>query len=348
MNNLGLLLLETTTDKADAIAAKQLIKDLKKVDPDLTVAVQCGWVVKPIYDPEELDAEDYCGQEGIIQLTDHGGDRDVRLRGIDDLQDDIHSCLLFTDGAENLKVVCLDENGDVYSLSYHGKEDGCFILNAVKGNDIHLSMTVSDFLEMMDEDCLGIAINCANDKGHDVLRAIDVGPFGEDDDEAFYSFIKLGINGKVVVACRLGDIIRGEDHNSVIDTPGAMLTKDEVVKYLKNWYIPYLNYKQEEEQEEADDDGLLPVDCQARIDVLQGVVKWLETTLDAAAFYGNGILNYLKKGYISYLKSITEKENDKAASYNEDSVTAIECSSRAEALKRVADQLDIILNGVEN
>ena len=245
LDNLERLLLETSTNKADAIEAKLFIDKLKMFDPGLNVVVQNGWIIKPI---SELEADDYCDSEGVIQLTDYG-EGDIRLRGIDDLQEDMEEL----DAAENIRVVCLDENGGVYPLTICGEEEGYLILNALKGKSIRSSMTVSDFLEIED-DCSMTVINFTNDGEHYVLRAIEVGPFGEDLDEAdegFKSFIRIRIAGKLVVACRLGDIIRGEDHNCVLDTPAASMTKDEVINYLKNWYIPYLKSEREVELDEA-------------------------------------------------------------------------------------------------
>lgn len=245
LDNLERLLLETSTNKADAIEAKLFIDKLKMFDPGLNVVVQNGWIIKPI---SELEADDYCDSEGVIQLTDYG-EGDIRLRGIDDLKEEME----FIDADEDLRVVCLDENGDVYPLSFCGEEDGCIILNALKDKDIRSAMTVSNFSEIED-DCGKLAINFTNDGEHYVLRAMEVGPFGEgvyDDECAYRCFIKISIDNKVVVACRLGDIIRGEDHNYVLDTPAASMTKDEVINYLKNWYIPYLKSEREVELDEA-------------------------------------------------------------------------------------------------
>jgi hypothetical protein len=345
LDNLGLLLLETSTDRADAIAAKQLINDLKKFEPDLKAAVQCGWIIKPILDMEELDADDYCNQKGIIQLIDYGGDGDIRLRKVWEIRGELAG-----------RVVCLDENGVVYSLHYYGKDSGCSILQASKDNDIHQSMRASDFDKLEESDCL--AIRYTKDGENYVLRAIEAGPFGYEGyyaDEDYYeetglkSFVTMRIGGEDVAVCLLGDIICGEDHNSVIDTPrGDTITSDAAVNYLKNWYLPYLKYRAEEEADLADDESCFSSTCRVWADVLQWVVNWLEITLDTGFFYGSEILNYLKKGYIPHLKSIAEKESDKAARYNEDSETAIECSSRAEALQRIAEQLEIILSGVDD
>lgn len=312
LDNLERLLLETSTDKADAIEAKLFIDKLKMFDPGLNVVVQNGWIIKPI---SELEADDYCDSEGVIQLTDYG-EGDIRLRGIDDLQEEMEEL----DAAENIRVVCLDENGGVYPLTICGEEEGYLILNALKGKSIRSSMTVSDFLEIED-DCSMTVINFTNDGEHYVLRAIEVGPFGEDLDEAdegFKSFIRIRIAGKLVVACRLGDIIRGEDHDSFIDTPGDYLTQSEVVKYLKNWYIPYLKSQREEELDLAADDDFAygTRSCLAWSAEYKDVVSLLESLINTET--EDEVIKALKERHIPQMKHNIESLKTTAEEWDDE------------------------------
>ena len=152
---------------------------------------------------------------------------------------------------QDLRIVCLDENDEVYSLSeyYHDEydKDGCDYLYLTDKNGFH-AIKVSDFMNLdYDETHWGVAVNYTENGEDYVLRSIEI-------DEDGHSFFKTNIDGEDVIACRLGDIIRGDDRYGLIDAPGNTMTKDDFIVYLKDYYVPHLKALIEEDEEIANRD----------------------------------------------------------------------------------------------
>ena len=110
-------------------------------------------------------------------------------------------------------------------------------------NGLH-AIKVSDFINLDYHDHGGVAIKCTEGGNNYVLRSIEI-------DEDGHSFFKTNIEGKDVIACRLGDIICGDDIYGVIDVPGDTITKDNFIVYLKDYYVPHLKALVEEDKEIA-------------------------------------------------------------------------------------------------
>ena len=149
---------------------------------------------------------------------------------------------------QDLRIVCLDENDEVYPLiDYHHDEDdkdGCDYLYLTDENGPH-AIKVSDFINLDYVDIFnGVAVNYTENGEDYVLHSIEI-------DEDGHSFFKTNIDGEDVIACRLGDIIRGDDIYRVVDAPGNTMTKDDFVDYLKDYYIPHLKELIEEDEEIA-------------------------------------------------------------------------------------------------
>jgi hypothetical protein len=133
----------------------------------------------------------------------------------------------------DLRMVCLDENGDVNALGDYnhdkGEDKGCGYFDLVS---LDRSMKVSEFLNLnfsgdnWSTEHWGVAVKCAIDEEDDVLRAIEV-------DEDGNSFFKTNIGGEDVIACRLGAVISEDGYQVIDDAPSF---KD----YLLHTYIPRL------------------------------------------------------------------------------------------------------------
>lgn len=251
LKNLGFLLLESSFDEDDALTVKQLIKELKAFDSKQKIVAQDGWKLVNLEHNEFWD-EDFESDESSVIVLNYddeicvgSGFKDIRLHSLGYLMEEMKD--RFGD-CQNLRIIGLDENDEEYPLSdyYHDKDDeaGCDYLYLTDENGLHY-IKVSDFLSLDDRlGHWGVAVNYTENGEDYVLRAIEV-------DEDGNSFFKTNIDGEDVIACRLGDIICGDDKYGVIDAPGDTMTKDDFIVYLKDYYLPHLKTLIEEEEEIA-------------------------------------------------------------------------------------------------
>ena len=251
LKELGFLLLESSLDEDDAITVKQLIKELKSFDSTQKIVAQDGWRLVNLEHNEVWDIFFESDESSVIGLNDDDkicvgtGFKDIRLHSLGYLMQEMED--RFGD-CQELRIVCLDENDEVYPLSdYHHDEDckdGCDYLYLTDENGLH-AIKVSDFIYLdYDDISNGVAVNYTEDGDNYVLRSIEI-------DEDGHSFFKTNIEGKDVIACRLGDIICGDDIYGVIDVPGDTITKDNFIVYLKDYYVPHLKALIEEDKEIA-------------------------------------------------------------------------------------------------
>ena len=251
LKELGFLLLESSLDEDDAITVKQLIKELKSFDSTQKIVAQDGWRLVNLEHNEVWDIFFESDESSVIVLNYDdeicvgSGFKDIRLHSLGYLMEEMND--RFGD-CQDLRIVCLDENDEVYPLSdYHHDEDdkeGCDYLYLTDENGLH-AMKVSDFINLdYDETHRGVAVNYTENGEDYVLRSIEI-------DEDGHSFFKTNIEGKDVIACRLGDIICGDDIYGVIDVPGDTITKDNFIVYLKDYYVPHLKALIEEDEEIA-------------------------------------------------------------------------------------------------
>lgn len=220
LKELGFLLLESSLDEDDAITVKQLIKELKSFDSTQKIVAQDGWRLVNLEHNEVWDIFFESDESSVIGLNDDDkicvgtGFKDIRLHSLGYLMQEMED--RFGD-CQELRIVCLDENDEVYPLSdYHHDEDckdGCDYLYLTDENGLH-AIKVSDFIYLdYDDISNGVAVNYTEDGDNYVLRSIEI-------DEDGHSFFKTNIDGEDVIACRLGDIIRGDDNRyGLIDAP---------------------------------------------------------------------------------------------------------------------------------
>ena len=251
LKKLGILLLASSLDEDDALTVKQLIKELKSFDSKQKIVAQDGWRLVNLEHNEYWD-EDFESDESSVIVLNYddeicvgSGFKDIRLHSLGYLMEEMND--RFGD-CQDLRIVCLDENDEVYPLSdYHHDEDckdGCDYLYLTDENGLH-AIKVSDFMNLdYDETHWGVAVNYTENGEDYVLRSIEI-------DEDGHSFFKTNIDGEDVIACRLGDIIRGDDRYGLIDASGNTMTKDDFVDYLKDYYIPHLKELIEEDEEIA-------------------------------------------------------------------------------------------------
>ena len=251
LKKLGILLLASSLDEDDALTVKQLIKELKSFDSKQKIVAQDGWRLVNLEHNEFWD-EDFESDESSVIVLNYddeicvgSGFKDIRLHSLGYLMEEMND--RFGD-CQELRIVCLDENDEVYPLSdYHHDEDdkeGCDYLYLTDENGLH-AMKVSDFINLdYDETHRGVAVNYTENGEDYVLRSIEI-------DEDGHSFFNTNIEGKDVIACRLGDIICGDDIYGVIDVPGDTITKDNFIVYLKDYYVPHLKALIEEDEEIA-------------------------------------------------------------------------------------------------
>ena len=256
LKNLGFLLLESSLDEDDALTVKQLIKELKAFDSKQKIVAQDVWKLVNLEHNESWDGFFESDESSVIVLNDYNqisvgsGFKDIRLHSLGYLMQEMEN--RFGD-CQELRIVCLDENDEVYPLSdyYHDEdgeeEDGCDYLYLTDENGLHY-IKVSDFIYLdYDDISNGVAVNYTEDGDNYVLRSIEI-------DEDGHSFFKTNIDGEDVIACRLGDIIRGDDRYGLIDAPGNTMTKDDFIVYLKDYYVPHLKALIEEDEEIANRD----------------------------------------------------------------------------------------------
>ena len=250
LKKLGILLLASSLDEDDALTVKQLIKELKSFDSKQKIVAQDGWRLVNLEHNEYWD-EDFESDESSVIVLNYddeicvgSGFKDIRLHSLGYLMEEMND--RFGD-CQDLRIVCLDENDEVYPLSdYHHDEDckdGCDYLYLTDENGLH-AIKVSDFINLDYHDHGGVAIKYTEGGNNYVLRSIEI-------DEDGHSFFKTNIDGEDVIACRLGDIICGDDIYGVIDVPGDTITKDNFIVYLKDYYIPHLKALIEEDEEIA-------------------------------------------------------------------------------------------------
>ena len=250
LKKLGFLLLESSLDEDDALTVKQLIKELKSFDSKQKIVAQDGWRLVNLEHNEFWD-EDFESDESSVIVLNYddeicvgSGFKDIRLHSLGYLMQEMED--RFGD-CQDLRIVCLDENDEVYPLSdYHHDEDckdGCDYLYLTDENGLH-AIKVSDFINLDYHDHGGVAIKYTEGGNNYVLRSIEI-------DEDGHSFFKTNIDGEDVIACRLGDIIRGDDIYGVVDAPGNTMTKDDFIVYLKDYYVPHLKALIEEDEEIA-------------------------------------------------------------------------------------------------
>ena len=292
LKELGFLLLESSLDEDDAITVKQLIKELKSFDSTQKIVAQDGWRLVNLEHNEFCDIFFESDESSVIGLNDDDkifvgtGFKDIRLHSLGYLMQEMED--RFGD-CQELRIVCLDENDEVYPLSdYHHDEDckdGCDYLYLTDENGLH-AIKVSDFINLDYHDHGGVAIKYTEGGNNYVLRSIEI-------DEDGHSFFKTNIDGEEVIACRLGDIIRGDDNRyGLIDAPGNTMTNDDFADLLKDYYIPHLKKLIEENEEiagreedefdcEFEDDEY--VQCismaEGRARAMEEVVRELETFL---------------------------------------------------------------------
>ena len=253
LKELGFLLLESSLDEDDAITVKQLIKELKSFDSTQKIVAQDGWRLVNLEYNEVWDIFFESDGSSVIGLHDDKiyvgtGFKDIRLHSLGYLMQEMED--RFGD-CQELRIVCLDENDEVYPLSdyYHDEdgeeEDGCDYLYLTDENGLHY-IKVSDFIYLdYDNISNGVAVNYTEDGDNYVLRSIEI-------DEDGHSFFKTNIDGEDVIACRLGDIIRGDDNRyGLIDAPRNTMTKDDLFDFLKDYYIPHLKELIEEDEKIA-------------------------------------------------------------------------------------------------
>lgn len=254
LKNLGFLLLESSLDEDDALTVKQLIKELKAFDSKQKIVAQDVWKLVNLEHNESWDGFFESDESSVIVLNDYdqisvgSGFKDIRLHSLGYLMQEMEN--RFGD-CQELRIVCLDENDEVYPLSdyYHEEdgeeEDGCDYLYLTDENGLHY-IKVSDFIYLdYDDISNGVAVNYTEDGDNYVLRSIEI-------DEDGHSFFKTNIDGEDVIACRLGDIIRGDDNRyGLIDAHRNTMTKDDLFDFLKDYYIPHLKELIEEEEEIA-------------------------------------------------------------------------------------------------
>ena len=251
LKKLGILLLASSLDEDDALTVKQLIKELKSFDSKQKIVAQDGWRLVNLEHNEvwdiffESDESSVIGLNYDDEICVGSGFKDIRLHSLGYLMEEMND--RFGD-CQDLRIVCLDENDEVYPLSdYHHDEDckdGCDYLYLTDENGLH-AIKVSDFIYLdYDDISNGVAVNYTEDGDNYVLRSIEI-------DEDGHSFFKTNIEGKDVIACRLGDIICGDDIYGVIDVPGDTITKDNFIVYLKDYYVPHLKALIEEDKEIA-------------------------------------------------------------------------------------------------
>ena len=250
LKKLGFLLLESSLDEDDALTVKQLIKELKSFDSKQKIVAQDGWRLVNLEHNEFWD-EDFESDESSVIVLNYddeicvgSGFKDIRLHSLGYLMEEMKD--RFGD-CQELRIVCLDENDEVYPLSdYHhdtNDEAGCDYLYLTDENGLH-AINVSDFINLDYHDG-GVAIKYTEDGDNYVLRSIEI-------DEDGHSFFKTNIDGEDVIACRLGDIIRGDDNRyGLIDAPRNTMTKDDLFDFLKDYYIPHLKELIEEDEEIA-------------------------------------------------------------------------------------------------
>lgn len=293
LKKFGFLLLESSLDEDDALTVKQLIKELKSFDSKQKIVAQDGWKLVNLEHNEYWD-EDFESDESSVIVLNYddeicvgSGFKDIRLHSLGYLMEEMND--RFGD-CQDLRIVCLDENDEVYPLSdYHhdtNDEAGCDYLYLTDENGLHY-IKVSDFMNLdYDETHRGVAVNYTENGEDYVLRSIEI-------DEDGHSFFKTNIDGEDVIACRLGDIIRGDDNRyGLIDAPGNTMTKDDFIVYLKDYYVPHLKALIEEDEEiagreedefdcEFEDDEY--VQCismaEGRARAMEEVVRELETFL---------------------------------------------------------------------
>ena len=291
LKKLGILLLASSLDEDDALTVKQLIKELKSFDSKQKIVAQDGWRLVNLEHNEYWD-EDFESDESSVIVLNYddeicvgSGFKDIRLHSLGYLMEEMND--RFGD-CQDLRIVCLDENDEVYPLSdYHHDEDckdGCDYLYLTDENGLH-AIKVSDFINLDYHDHGGVAIKYTEGGNNYVLRSIEI-------DEDGHSFFKINIDGEDVIACRLGDIIRGDDIYGVIDVPGDTITKDNFIVYLKDYYVPHLKALIEEDKEianreedefdcEFEDDEY--VQCismaEGRASAMEDVVRELEALL---------------------------------------------------------------------
>ena len=250
LKKLGILLLASSLDEDDALTVKQLIKELKSFDSTQKIVAQDGWRLVNLEHNEFWD-EDFESDESSVIVLNYddeicvgSGFKDIRLHSLGYLMEEMND--RFGD-CQDLRIVCLDENDEVYPLSdYHHDEDckdGCDYLYLTDENGLH-AIKVSDFINLDYHDHGGVAIKYTEGGNNYVLRSIEI-------DEDGHSFFKTNIDGEDVIACRLGDIICGDDIYGVIDVPGDTITKDNFIVYLKDYYVPHLKALIEEDEEIA-------------------------------------------------------------------------------------------------
>ena len=252
LKELGFLLLESSLDEDDALTVKQLIKELKSFDSTQKIVAQDGWRLVNLEHYEVWDRFFESDESSVIVLDNDDkicvgtGFKDIRLHSLGYLREEMED--RFGD-CQELRIVCLDENDEVYSLSeyHHDKydKDGCDYLYLTDENGLHY-IKVSDYIYLdYDNISNGVAVNYTEDGDNYVLRSIEI-------DEDGHSFFKTNIDGEDVIACRLGDIIRGDDNRyGLIDAPRNTMTKDDFVDYLEDYYIPHLKELIEEDEEIA-------------------------------------------------------------------------------------------------
>ena len=251
LKNLGFLLLESSLDEYEALTVNQLIKELKAFDSKQKIVAQDGWRLVNLEHNEFWD-EDFESDESSVIVLNYddeicvgSGFKDIRLHSLGYLMEEMND--RFGD-CQDLRIVCLDENDEVYPLSdYHHDEDckdGCDYLYLTDENGLH-AIKVSDFINLDYHDHGGVAIKYTEGGNNYVLRSIEI-------DEDGHSFFKTNIDGEDVIACRLGDIIRGDDNRyGLIDAPRNTMTKDDLFDFLKDYYIPHLKELIEEDEEIA-------------------------------------------------------------------------------------------------
>ena len=250
LKKLGILLLASSLDEDDALTVKQLIKELKSFDSKQKIVAQDGWRLVNLEHNEFWD-EDFESDESSVIVLNYddeicvgSGFKDIRLHSLGYLMEEMKD--RFGD-CQELRIVCLDENDEVYPLSdYHHDEDckdGCDYLYLTDENGLH-AIKVSDFINLDYHDHGGVAIKYTEGGNNYVLRSIEI-------DEDGHSFFKTNIDGEDVIACRLGDIIRSDDIYGVVDAPGNTMTKDDFIVYLKDYYVPHLKALIEEDEEIA-------------------------------------------------------------------------------------------------
>ena len=251
LKNLGFLLLESSLDEYEALTVNQLIKELKAFDSKQKIVAQDGWRLVNLEHNEYWD-EDFESDESSVIVLNYddeicvgSGFKDIRLHSLGYLMEEMND--RFGD-CQDLRIVCLDENDEVYPLSdYHHDEDdkeGCDYLYLTDENGLH-AIKVSDFINLdYDETHRGVTVNYTENGVDYVLRSIEI-------DEDGHSFFKTNIDGEDVIACRLGDIIRSDDIYGVVDAPGNTMTKDDFIVYLKDYYVPHLKALIEEDEEIA-------------------------------------------------------------------------------------------------